>query len=450
MKHRAPLATLIAAAAMLAPGAAHADDGSMRWDRHGRLDFEARFIVVASDADMVASAYVDGDLGPREGRDALSVIALDGDPRAWRAASVEVSNSVAGPPAVVDVTADGRFAIVVESWTPRPDGPGPHRFSDLAQGDRMFVVDLADPATPEVVQTIETFERPDAVRIAPSGDLVAVTYHPSGAGAETPLALYPFADGRLGAPATPVIEDWDLNAGRLIDVDWHPTEPVLALLDERGATLRFAEVGADRSLTPFGNVVAIERAPYRVEFTPDGRHAVANALYWGEDIAGRWIEAPRGSVLTVRMNAETSEEGARHALVSRVTTGVSPEGLAVSPDGRWVATTNLERSYLPYDDPRITWHSSITLAALDPETGVLTHKGEFPYDGILPEAAVFDNSSAYLAVVTYDHFDDRRDGGSVDFWRIDADPLEPQTVRLVKTEHSVPVARGAHSAAIAR
>ncbi|MEO1091511.1 MAG: hypothetical protein AAFX81_12810 [Pseudomonadota bacterium] len=420
------------------------------WDRHGRMDFQGRYIVSAADADMVASAYVDGDLGPREGRDALSIIRLDGDPRDWQAVEVEASNSVAGPPAVVDVTPDGRFAFVIETWTPRPEGDGPHGFGDLRHGNRLAVFDLTDLDRPQRVQEIETLERPDAIRVSSDGALVAVAFNPNGAGSTTPIALYPFDGGQLGEPVTPTIAGWDLTNDRLMDVDWHPTEPVLALINETGADLRFALVDDDLQLDVFGNVVDIERAPFRVEFTPDGRHVVVNGLYWGPDIAGRWIEAPRGSVLTVRMNAEIDGDDVRHALISRVQTGVSPEGLAVSPDGRWVATMNLERSYLPYDDPRITWFSSITLAALDPETGVLRHVGDFPYDGILPEAGVFDNSSSYLAVINYDHFDDRRTGSSVDFWRLQADPLDAGNVQLVKTEHSVPVTRGAHSAVIVR
>ncbi|MGF1502772.1 MAG: beta-propeller fold lactonase family protein [Paracoccaceae bacterium] len=415
---------------------------------HGALDFEGRYIVAISDADMVASAYVDGQLGPREGEDTLSVIALAGDPRDWRAATVPATNSVAGPPAAVALSPDGRFAYVVESFTPRPDDDAPHSFGDLSMGSTLTVVDLADPARPEVVRTIEVPARPDAVRVNAAGDILAVTFHPAGAGTEAPLALFPLEDGMPGEIATPAIPGWDA-AGRLIDVDWHPEENVLAMIDERLNTLRFARVRPDLSVEPFGNVVDIDRAPYRVEFTPDGRHAVVNALYWGPDIAGTWIEAPRGSVLTVRMNAETGETP-RHAFVSRVMTGVSPEGLAVSPDGRFVATTNLERSYLPYDDARITWFSSITLARLDEATGQLATVGTFPYDGILPEAAVFDNSGRYLAVATYDHFDDRREGGSVDFWRIQADPLDASRTVLVKTEHSVPVTRGAHSMEIAR
>lgn len=94
--------------------------------------------------------------------------------------------------------------------------------------------------------------------------------------------------------------------------------------------------------------------------------------------------------------------------------------------------------------------AEITLMRLDPAGGALTRVGDFAYDGILPEAAAFDGSSRYLAVVTYDHFDDSRTGGSVDFWRIGRDPLDPERVELVKTEHSVSVTRGAHSMLLVR
>lgn len=419
-------------------------------DLRGQLKFDGRYIVSVSDADMVASAYVNGRLGPIEGPDALSVISLTGDPRDWKAVEVPASNSVAGPPAAVDITKDGRYAFVVETWTPR-QGQLDDTFRDLKFGNKITVVDLADPTAPKVLDVVETASRPDAVRVKPDGSMIAVTFHQAGAGKETPLALYSFANGKLSKATYPTIEGWPLPAGRLIDVDWHPSEPVLAMIDSTNAKLRFARISDDKSASVIGNVVDIERAPFRVLFTPDGRHVVINGLYWGPDIAGRWIEAPRGSVLTVRMNAETKNDGTvRHAFVSRIITGVSPEGLAVSPDGRWIATTNLERSYLPYDDKRITWFSSITLARLDQETGQLTRVGDFNYDGILPEAAVFDNSGNYLAVANYDHFDDRKKGSSIDFWRIQSDPLDLSNVQLIKTEHSVTVTRGVHSLAIAR
>ncbi len=416
-----------------------------------KLDFEGRYIVSVSDADMLASAYVNGRLGQKEGQDSLSVIALNDDPGSWTAVETPASNSVAGPPAALDITPDGRYAFVIETWTQRPDGGADHVFADLRHGTLLNVFDLIDPASPKLLQTVETLERPDAVRVSSDGRFVAVMANLNGAGRVTPIAIYPFENGALGSPETPQIPGVDPSLGRFIDVDWHPSEPVMAIIDERQNTVRFLRVRADLTLEAVGNVVDLERTPFRVEFTPDGRHVVINALYWGADIAGRWIEAPRGSIQTIRYKAEEKADGSiRHAFVSRITTGVSPEGLAVSPDGTMVVTTNLERSYLPYEDSRITWFSSITLAALDVETGQLTSVGTFSYNGILPEAAVFDNSGEYLAIANYDHFDPERKGGSVDIWRIQADPLNMANIQLVKTGYSVPVTRGVHSMVIAR
>ena len=114
--------------------------------RHAPLDFEGRMLLALSDADMVASAYVDGRLGAIEGSDTLSVIALGGDPRGWRAATVAASNSVAGPPVAVAATPDGRYAFVVETFTPRPEGKADAVFGDLRPGNRLQVVESGTAA----------------------------------------------------------------------------------------------------------------------------------------------------------------------------------------------------------------------------------------------------------------------------------------------------------------
>lgn len=422
---------------------------SFAQDRAAPLNFEGRYLVSISDADMVASAYVNGRLGPREGRDAISVIPLTGHVRDLQAYEAEASNSVAGPPVAVAVTPDGRYAIVLETFQPRPDGPWETQtFGDLSHGNRLQVFDLSDPTQPRLRQNFAVAERPDSLSISPDGSLIAVSFHPRGAGSKTPLALIPFQQGQLGEPVYPDVPRITPSSDRIIHVEWHPTEPVLALVNELTAEVSFVRVrsqGTGWQLEPWGNVVQIEKAPFMARFTPDGRHLIVNNLFWGADVEGRWSEAPRGSINSIRLAAGTEADGSpRHALVSRANTGVSPEGFAISPNGRYVATTNLERSYLPYDDDRITWFSSLSLLTLDPATGQIQHVGDYPYDGILPEAAAFDASSEFLAVANYDHFDDRIAGGSIDFWRIVADPLNPQPM-LMQTRYSVPVTRGAHS-----
>ncbi|MBW4554771.1 MAG: lactonase family protein [Trichormus sp. ATA11-4-KO1] len=421
---------------------------AQKLDRAAPFDFQGRYFISVSDADMLASAYVDGRLGPPEGRDALSVIPLGGHVRDLKVYETEASNSVAGPPVVVDVTPDGRYAFVVETLTQRPEGNWQKQtFADLRHGNRIQVFDLADPTKPTLVQDMEIAERPGSVSVNADGSLVAVTFDPEGAGKTTPLALIPFTEGRLGQPIYPSVPSLPLEQ-RLIHAEWHPTQDVLALVNETTAAVSFTKVmrqGANLTLEPWGNIVQIEKAPYMARFTPDGRHVIVNNLYWGADVEGTWSEAPRGSVVSIRLEAGTQADGSpRHALVSRAMTGVSPEGLAVSPNGKYVVTTNLERSYLPYDDDRITWFSSLSFFTLDPQMGQLNHVADYAFDGILPEAAAFDASSQYLAVVSFDNFDDRMPGSSIDFWRIATDPLNPQP-QLVQTRYSITVTRGAHS-----
>jgi DNA-binding beta-propeller fold protein YncE len=417
-------------------------------ERAAPLDFKGRYLVSISDADMLASAYVDGQLGMREGQDTINVLPLTEHPRDFRAHTAPVSNSVAGPPTAVAVTPDGRYALVVETFRPRPAGDEPTQtFADLVQGDRITVVDLSDPTRPKQVQALAIAERPTSVSINHDASLVSVTFHPNGAGTKTPLALVPFKNGRLGQPTYPAVPRVP-QGHELVHAEWHPTQNILALVNNTGAEVSFVSTmrqGTNFELQPSGNVVQVEKFPFMARFTADGRHVLVNNLFWGADVEGTWSEAPRGSVVSIRLSAGMQKDGSpRHALVSRAMTGVSPEGLAISPNDRYVVTTNLERSYLPYDDDRITWFSSVSLITLDPQTGQLNHVADYPFDGILPEAAAFDASSQYLAVTNYDHFDDRVPGGSIDVWRVASDPLNPQP-RLVKTRYSIPVTRGVHS-----
>ncbi|MEL6318656.1 MAG: hypothetical protein AAFR16_13575, partial [Pseudomonadota bacterium] len=185
--------------------------------------------------------------------------------------------------------------------------------------------------------------------------------------------------------------------------------------------------------------------PFMGRFTPDGRHYLTGNLYWGPDVVGTWTEAPRGDVTAIRFAEQEVDGAVRHYLVGRAETGASPEGVAISPDGRWAVTTNLEVSYAPAEDPRHTPFSSLTLIRIAPDTGRLTTVGTYAFDGVLPEAAAWDASSRFVAVANYDQLDPATPGGSIDFWRL-ADGAEP---RLVKLRASVAAPHGPHSIVLA-
>lgn len=424
------------AAAMLAAAPAWAE-GVASPAVSALVGIEGRAIVSIHDGDMVASAYVNGQLGPSESPDALTVLALSD----LSVASVPVSNSVAGAPTAVAVTPDGRFVIVSESFGARPAEA--ETFRDLPTGSQLTLIDISDLARPEVVDTVEIGTRPDGLSLNADGSLAAIALHPrDGRG----IAFVPLNGNRLGDVSYATLPAID-EAQRISHVEWHPTGDFIAIHAVDQALVHFARV-VDRdgsvTLEPWGNPVRTSKYPFMGRFTPDGAHYLTGNLFWGPDVPGTWTEAVDGDVMAIRFDAEPTEGDPRHLIVGRAPTGASPEGVAISPDGRWAVTTNLEVSYAPVDDPRHTPYSSLTLLAIDPASGSLETAGTYYFDGILPEAATFDASGRYVAVVNFDQHVGGAAGGSIDFWRL----VDGNAPKLVKTRTSVPVPHGPHSTAL--
>ena len=405
--------------------------------------FGGQLIVAVSDADMVASAYLDGHLGPIEGQDALSVIRLGKPVSQLTAVAVGASNSVTGPPSSVAVSPDGRYAVVIETRGTRPTAKADPQLADLPAGKVVTVIDLSDADHPRQTQRVDGPEQPLSVTFSRDGSLVAITYRPQNT-SQSPLAIYRFDRGKLSDLQLPVIPG--LAAGDVLNgLTFHPRQDKLVLLNATQSTLSFFSFDRQNNivtLTPWGNPVRVDPEPFKAQFTPNGRFVVVNAMYPG---------SVRGSVTAVGLAVDTAATGSpTHQIVSRALAGVLPEGLTMSPDGQWIVTTNLEQSTQPVDNPRQGFYASLTLLHLASETGFLERIGDYSFDGILPESVVFDNTSRYLAVATFDHFDGRQPGGSIDFWRLTGDYFNPQRIELVKTGYSIPVTRGVHSMVIVR
>ncbi|MEL6101679.1 MAG: hypothetical protein AAFR68_10230 [Pseudomonadota bacterium] len=423
-------ATLLAGGALLALGGPVVAEGHLASETV-LPGIEGRALVSIHDGDMVASAYVNGQLGAPETPDALTVLSLAD----MSVTQIEVSNSVAGAPTAV---ADGRFAVVSESFGPRADGGT--SFGDLTAGGALTLVDISDLAAPMIVGAVEVGARPDGLSISSDGSMIAVALHQSdGRG----IAFVPLSDGTLGDVSHASLPAMDPSQ-RVSHVEWHPTDDIVAIHMVDQAVIHFARVARDGgavTLEQHGNSVLTSKYPFMGRFSPDGALYLTSNLYWGPDIAGIWTEAPEGDVTTIRLGEASGDDAPRHVIVDRAMTARSPEGIAISPDGEWAVTTNLEVSYAPADDPRHTPYSSLTLIDLDPETGLMDTVGTYMYDGILPEAAAFDASGRYVMVVNYDQFEGGPEGGSIDVWR----RVEGDRPKLVQTRMSIPVPHGPHS-----
>ena len=200
-------------------------------------------------------------------------------------------------------------------------------------------------------------------------------------------------------------------------------------------------------LEPWGAPAQVGDFPDEGAFSPDGRYYVSTNLHWGDNPPPNFIGAPPGTLTVVRFDADAATASeARHVVTGRAATDISPEGIAISPDSRFVVTGNLTRSYMPWDDARLTMGASLDLLALDPATGRLTHVARYPVHGILPEGLAFDASGRFLAATVFDRYDPRQRRGAVEFWRL----VDGEAPRLERTHTEIEVQPGPHTLLLVR
>lgn len=379
-------------------------------------------LFVLSDTDMVPTVYETGDLGPVDARhrDTLSIIT---SPAASRSlASVDVSNSTYGPPGALDVSADGRFAYVAETFEPRP--PGATRLDELRQGNALRSLRVEDGrATP--LDSVRIGTQPQTIHLNPPGDLIAAIT----VDADRELVLVPVKDGRFGTPAAfglglePSTGFIPLKASWL---QWHPSGRYLAVnLVDRGQ-VAFYEVmrGADglvSAIQPWGNRVQTNKFPFVGRFSPDGRHYVTSDVQWGIDTTG-FFGVREGILTTIRLaEAGASGAAARHSVPHIALGGWGAETIAFSPDGRFLVSSNLRGTGKPNGSPDWTDHASLGLYELDRQTGRLTPLGEWPVAGVLPQGLAFDRSGRKLFVgVNRYRNDESALAGAVEIWTLEA------------------------------
>lgn len=418
-------------------------------------DFDGSRLLVLSDADMAASAFMDGKLEPggREARgdtDALTVLGLplqvgvprqphpDEDGIVWGETPVE--NSVVGPPYGIGVSPDGTRAYVLRTRGSAPDGVTEvgNVFTDLPGEAVVSTVDISDPRRPVVVQRTVVGSQAHTLSLSPDGRFLAVNTDEANRNiiirAVTP-------DGNVGAELAAFSADPNGHPVRRVGrVEWHPSGRFLAHglpFKNEIVFYEFEQTSAGVALRPWGKPMKVGKFPDEGTFTANGDYYLTTDLQWGDDVPGLFHDPPPGTVTAVRFDTRSGH----HRVTGRASTDVSPEGIAASPDGRFVVTGNLTSSWMPWTDSRFGPGGSLNLLELDPRSGKLTTRQQATVTGILPEGITFDASGNHVAVTVFDHYDPRHRRGSVQFLALARDDCP----NLIPTHVEMEVPAGPHS-----
>src|SRR6266403_2185054 len=280
-------------------------------------------------------------------------------------ATLQLENSVFGPPVNIAVAPSGGIAMVANSVTQVKDGDGWKPQPD----NKIYVIDLkASP--PKQIATIEGGKQPSGIAINKKGELALVTNR-----ADNSVSVLSIAGKEVKLIDTVAMGD-SVAAVAITPDGKHAiavknTANKVAWLDIDGQKVTYNKYD-----------MIVGNFPYNVEITPNGKIAIVN----NNGNSG----AADGNVDTV---AVIDLEQSPPRVIDFVVVGDGPEGLAISPKGNLAVSLLLRGSNA--DRKAFFYHKNGSIAVLKIDGKKVTKVSEVEIGG-LPEGVGFSPDGKYL------------------------------------------------------
>jgi DNA-binding beta-propeller fold protein YncE len=254
--------------------------------------------------------------------DTVSIIDLAASPPRL-VAEIPVPASIIGPPESVAIAPDGSIALVTAATKLDPADP-----TKTIPDDRVTVIDLrASP--PAVAATVRAGRGASGVSFNPAGTLALIANRIDGtlsAFAVKGKTLEPAGTIDLGAPDSGPCHVVFTRDGRTALVTRN-NDSLISLLAVEGSKVSYTKRDIAAGLKPY---------PIDVSRTAD----VA--------VVGHTGAGPTGGADTIGL-IDLSQTPPR--TIDHATVGPTAEGLAISPDGQFVAVTVMDNSNAPKSSP---------------------------------------------------------------------------------------------------
>jgi DNA-binding beta-propeller fold protein YncE len=408
-----------------------------------QIGFDAKGLIVLSDADMVASAFVDGKLSKEKGaKDLLTAIKLPFT-NTDEVKNVVVSNSVVNWTRGMAISPNQKIAYIVESKGNTTDAITEVKnvWTDLPSGGFMTAVDISDLNSPKLLFKFPTGRNPLSVEVSPNGEYLVICTEEYG------KELQILELDATGKPIRIINKPQNFPAGRVKNVSWHPNGDYIAFTIEESQEVGLVKIVRDGPTTKVirmdmaGKPVKVGSYPVAGQFTPDGKYYLIPDLKRGDNAKNEAGYDGKGEVFVMRFNLTGEGE---HYLLNKVKVGENPESFAISPDGSTVAVLNTNKTFYPFSNPDRTNQASISLLQL--VDGTINKIAEYPFDGILPESITFDKNGDNLAISVYDYPNLGKHFGGIEFWKVN----KGSKPTLTKQDIKFYLQRGVHAVRIVK
>jgi DNA-binding beta-propeller fold protein YncE len=317
------------------------------------------------------------------GKDTVSIIDIADPVKPRIVANLPLMNSITGPPVNLAITPDQHLALVANSLDWVKDGDGWKGVPD----NKIYVIDLT--ASPPVqIATVEAGKQASGMAINRAGTLALVANRAEdsvtvlaidGKNVKSvgtvSVATKPTATVAAPPPALPVAVAITPDGKRALVVRSGANR--VGLLDIDGQKVSYAQVdGKNYDMATGLN-------PLNVQIAPDGKLAIVNNIGGGQD----------GQIDTVGI---IDLEASPPRVIDQVVVGDGPEGLAVSPKGGYAASLILNGTGAT---PKTAFyrheHSYVALLKIDGKTVRKVAQAEV---GGLAEGIAFSPDGRYLYV----------------------------------------------------
>ena len=246
-----------------------------------------------------------------------------------RLGSVAAPACMIGSPTAVAVSHDSRFAIVTACQKMDND--------KLVPNDTASVIDLTAPSNPRVVQTIHTGNQPGGVSISPNGQLALIA-----SGVDNSISVFTISGMKLTAAGTVSLPEKSNPS----DVVFTPDGKTAIAVGRGNSKLIILSVDGTK-VADTGRAISPGLTPYGAVVTHDGKYVINTNLGGALPAPGTKVDRHAHRIGTVSMS-----DIATGKLVKSQDVGPTPEHVAMSADGKYIAVVVANGSASVRSDPK--------------------------------------------------------------------------------------------------
>lgn len=268
---------------------------------------QAQFLIIGSDEKV---SFDDGKqvLSP-PGKDTVTIVHISDRTKPRLVTSLQLENSIVGPPTNLAITPDNKLALVANSLDVVKDDDALKAVPD----NKVYVIDLT-ASPPAMIATVQTGKQPSGMAINRAGNLALVANR-----AENSVSVLSISGKNVSVVGTVAVAPPDAPSQQASGVAITPDGKRALVIKALANKVALLEISGT-TVTYKGYDMITGVFPYNVQVTPDGKLGIVN----NNGAAGS-ADGQADTVAVIDMTLDPPR------VVDQVTVGDAPEGLAMSP-----------------------------------------------------------------------------------------------------------------------